>query len=179
MNVHFSTLQCACCDECTSLLFPRPASSTSAGNLPHFPEWLWTTPRERARPCHMQFWVWTARRRWRERRRRWSRMFFPLRELCRFPHVLKLRFAFEVRSNYCCRWRIFLSFSVIMDFSLWECWHWWKKWQSPRSEKRTIYSCKGLMLTALESVLWNPRGWIPRTFLILVPTRVYELLLLF
>lgn len=28
---------------CASLLFPRPASSTLTGSLPHFPEWLRTT----------------------------------------------------------------------------------------------------------------------------------------
>lgn len=120
-----------------TLLLPRPAPSisTSAGNLPHFPEWLSKTSREQA-----TFSSWYGTCRWRAQRHCGAKQFFLFRkqELCCFPQVLKLR----------CRFAEAAVFHFMIDFSLRDCCHWWEKPGPKQSHikadfKLRIYCYKG------------------------------------
>lgn len=155
MNVHFSTLQCVCCDECTSLLFPRPASSTSAGNLPHFPEWLWTTPRERARPCHIQFWVWTVHV-GGESDGDVEQNVFPVKRVVPFPTCLKAAFCIQGS---------FKLLLLVENFPVFFCHNGFLSVgvltlveKVPALKNVQNLQLQRFNVTALESVLWNPRG---------------------
>lgn len=88
---------------------PASSNSTSVGNLPHFPEWLSTTSRERAWPCHIQFWVCTVRV-GEESGSDVERCVFPGKTVVLFPTCLKAAMHQGLLE--------LLSFSFIMDFSL-------------------------------------------------------------
>lgn len=87
---------------CASLLFPRPASSTLTGSLPHFPEWLRTTLQWAGGTSPHSVWKLRVGGECNHdvepkiSKKREKAKLFLLRELCRFPTCLK-----GTRSSMC------------------------------------------------------------------------------